>query len=103
LGKDYLKDNNEWDYDFEKEVWVFARNMYDWTNILYEADYGEVQGEKNKVVCGVYRLEKVYERVPREILWLMLEMKGLSRVYVKAKQDLYKGALTKVNSVWGNS
>lgn len=38
--------------------------------------------------------EKVYDRVAREILWKVLEMKGIRITYIRVIQDMYEGVLT---------
>jgi len=44
-------------------------------------------------------LEKVYDRVTREILKWTLKKKGLLKVYVNVMEDMYEGASKRVRSL----
>jgi len=43
-------------------------------------------------------LEKAYDRVPRNILWLCLEKKGVPVAYIHVIIDMYKGVGIRVRN-----
>nr|GEV45785.1 retrovirus-related Pol polyprotein LINE-1 [Tanacetum cinerariifolium] len=48
-------------------------------------------------------LEKVYDSVPRELVWKTLIDKGTPRRYSKVIKDMYEGAKTRVRTTVGNT
>ena len=48
-------------------------------------------------------LEKIYDRVPRDVLWWALMKKGISLRYIDLIKDMYDGAITNVRTSGGLS
>ena len=48
-------------------------------------------------------LEKAYDRVPREEIWICMRERNVQEKYVKLIQDMYRGCQTKVRSAAGES
>ena len=48
-------------------------------------------------------LEKAYDRVPRDLLWKILEKKEVQVEYIRAIQDMYEGVMTRVRTPVGDT
>ena len=44
-------------------------------------------------------LEKAYDRVPRDIIWWVLEKKGVTKDYIDVIRDMYEGVVTTIRSL----
>jgi len=45
------------------------------------------------------RLEKAYNRLPREVLWECLEKKSVWVSYIRVIEDMYEGVRTRVRAI----
>ena len=43
-------------------------------------------------------LEKTYDRVPRKVIWQVLEKKGVTKRYIELVKDIYDGAITSIKT-----
>jgi len=60
--------------------------------------------EKKKDIHMVFiDLEKAYDRVPRRIIWSMLEKKGVTKRYIEVIKDMYEGVVTSIRSPSGET
>ena len=48
-------------------------------------------------------LEKAYDRVPRDLLWKLLEKKEVQIEYIRVIQDMYEGVMTRVRTPTGET
>ena len=46
-------------------------------------------------------LKKTYDKVPKEVLWWVLEKRGVHVRYIKVIKDMYDGVVTSVRTAGG--
>ena len=62
----------------------------------------EIYREKKRDLHMVFiDLEKAYDRVPRKVLWWVLEKKGIHVKYINIIKDMYEGVRTSVRTASG--
>ena len=59
--------------------------------------------DKKSLYVVFVDLEKAYDKVPRSVLWEVLEKKGVSKVYIDAIKDMYRDSKTSVRTGGGLS
>ena len=53
--------------------------------------------EKNNDLHMVFvDIEKAFDRIPRDLIWWCLRKKGVSQMYAKIVQDMYRSSKTQI-------
>jgi len=55
--------------------------------------------KKNDLHMVFINLEKVYNKVPREVLWECFEKKEVSMAYIRTIKDMHEGVNTSVRTL----
>ena len=56
----------------------------------------EKYGEKKDLHMMFIDFEKAYDKVPRDIMWWILERKGVTRGYIDVVKDMYEDVVTMI-------
>ena len=59
------------------------------------------RGGQRELHCVFVDLEKVYDMVPREVLWYCMRKSEVNEKYVRVVQTMYENSLTAVRSAVG--
>jgi Reverse transcriptase (RNA-dependent DNA polymerase). len=59
------------------------------------------RAKKKDIYMAFIDLEKAYDRVPRDVIWWVLNKKGVTTRYIDVIRDMYEGAVTMVRTTAG--
>jgi len=77
--------------------------MNHWRHFYCRQMQEKFRAKGKKLYFGFVDLEKVFDRVPREVIRLAMHKLGVEEWLVSAVMSMYTGAKTVVRTVYGNS
>lgn len=83
-------------------AFVSGKGTVDAIFIIRQLQERRLEGNR-KMYCAFVDLEKAYDRVPRELVYWCLRKRGMPEKLVRIVKAMYEGAVTTVNTVFGET
>jgi hypothetical protein len=73
------------------------------SHFLGTTTYGEIQGAKEDLHMVFIDLEKAYHKIPRNVMWWVLEKHKVPAKYITLIKDMYDNVVTSVRTSDGDT